>query len=194
MLSGAQRLDQLVTRVSLWLIVFFCAVSVVAIAVVAQHGKPGDAALRLAIPLSVIVSCIAAMVLGRRGWPRRGALLVILTAYATIVLYVVAGGYGLHSYLLSIFALLIVVTALLIGARAGLWVSLLTLATAITLYALERNGLVVEAHAVQTIRSTTSWWCIACCSPRWAQCCTCIRRCSTKPWQRAINRNGACGR
>ena len=151
MRSGAQRLDELITRVSLWLVIFFCAVSVVAIVLVAQHGKPGDAALRLAIPLSVIVSSIAALVLGRRGWPRLGAALVILTAYVTIVVYVVAGGYGLHSYLLSVFALLIVVSSLLIGTHAGLWAALLALATAGTLFVLERNGLVVDAQAVQSI-------------------------------------------
>ena len=151
MLSGAQRVDQLIARISLWLLVFFCTVSVVAIMVVTQHGKPGNAALRMAIPISVIVSCLAALVLGRRGWHRLGATLVILTAYASIVLYVVAGSYGLHSYLFSIFALLIVVTALLIGALAGLWITLLALATTIALFALERNGLVVDAHLVQTI-------------------------------------------
>ena len=76
--------------------------------------------LRLAIPASVIVSCVLAFGLLRRGRPRLGVASVVLTAYVAIVYYVVAGGYGLHSYLLSIFAVLIVITSLLISRRAGL--------------------------------------------------------------------------
>ncbi len=149
--SGTQRIEALIVRVSLWLLVFFGVVSIVAIALVAQHGSPGDAILRMAIPASVIASCILAFGLLRRGWPRVGVVLVLLTAYVAIVVYVVAAGYGLHSYLLSIFALLIVIASLLVSRRAGLWASCVALATAAVLFVLERNGLVTDQQAVMTI-------------------------------------------
>ena len=149
--SGTQRLEALIVRVSLWLLVFFGVVGIVAIALVAQHGRPGDAMLRMGIPTSVIVSCILAFGLLRRGRPRLGVALVVLTAYVAITYYVVAGRYGLHSYLLSIFAVLIVITSLLISRRAGLLATCVALVTAAALFVLERNGLVADPQAVMTI-------------------------------------------
>jgi len=147
----AQRLETLIIRVSLWLLVFFGAVSVVAIALVAQHGRSTDAYLRLAIPISVIFSCGLAFALLKRGWARSGVAIVVLTAYLAIFNYVVVGGYGLHSYLLSIFAVLIVITSLLIGRRAGLWAALTAVATAVILFALESTGHMVDQEAVASI-------------------------------------------
>ena len=149
--SGTQRLELLVARVSLWFLLFFGFISVAAVVLVAQHGTAVDAWLRLAIPVSVMASCVLAFALVRRGRPRIGAGMVALTAYFAIVVYVVVGGYGVHSYLLGIFVVLIMVTSLLIGRRAGLWATVVALATAVILFALERNGLVVDHAAVLSI-------------------------------------------
>ena len=149
--SSTQRLETLIVRVSLWLLLFFSLISIVAIAFVAQHGRPGDQAMRLAIPVSTIVACMLAFILLRHGRARLGIGIVLLAAYGSIVFYVVVGGYGLHSYLLSMFAVLIVITSLLIGRRAGLWATAVALATAGTLFALERNGLVMDPQAILTI-------------------------------------------
>ena len=149
--SSSQRLEALIVRVSLWLLFFFSLISIVAIALVAQHGRPGDEAMRLAIPISAIVGCMLAFILLRHGWPRLGVGMVLLAAYGSILYYVVVGGYGLHSYLLSMFAVLIVITSLLIGRRAGLWATAVALATAGTLFALERNGMVMDPQTILTI-------------------------------------------
>ena len=149
--SGTQRLELLVARVSLWFLLFFGFISVAAVVLVAQHGRTVDAWLRLAIPVSVMASCGLAFALVRRGRPRLGAGMVALTAYLAIVVYVVVGGYGVHSYLLGIFVVLIMVTSLLIGRRAGLWTTAVALATAVILFALERSGLVVDRAAVLSI-------------------------------------------
>ena len=149
--NRGQRLETLILRVSLWLLMFFSVVSILAIVLVAHHGSPAHAALRLAVPASAIAACLLAFALLKRGRPRTGVGIVALTAYLTIVSYVVFGGYGLHSYLLGMFAVLIVITSLLIGRRTGLWATLVAVATAVILYILERQGLVVDQALVQTI-------------------------------------------
>ena len=146
-----RRLEELIGRVTLWLLIFFGAVSLVAVATLTPHVNRDDSMSRLAIPLAVIFSSIAALFLQRRGWPRAGATLVIVAAYASILNYVVSAGYGLHSYSLGIYAVLIVLVSLLLGPGWGLAGAAVALLTAAALYVLERNGMVVNPEAVASI-------------------------------------------
>ncbi len=146
-----RRLEELIGRVTLWLLIFFGAISLVTIATLTPHVNRDDSMSRLAIPLAVIVSSLVALFLQRRGWPRAGAALVIVAAYGAILNYVVSAGYGLHSYSLGIYAVLIVLVSLLLGPGWGLAGSAVALLTVAALYALERNGLMVNPEAVASI-------------------------------------------
>ena len=145
------RIEQLITRVTLWLLVFFSFIASAAILALLPHGSGVANAARIAAPVSIFVACLAAVALARWGHARLGAGVVIVVAYLTIVNYVVVGGLGLHSYANSLLAILIVVTALLIGHRAGLAAAAAAVATAIVLYVLEERGGLVDPQQVAAI-------------------------------------------
>ena len=145
------RFEGAIARVTLWLIVFFSFVSLVAIFLLQPHGSAAANAARIAMPLVVLSACVAAFFLARRGRPRVGAGIVVAVAYAAIVNYVVVGGFGLHSYMVSILAILVVIASLLVGHRAGLWACAVALATVIALFALERLGRIMDEDAVRGI-------------------------------------------
>ncbi len=145
------RIEQLIARVTLWLLVFFSFIASAAILVLLPHGSGAANAARIAAPVSIFVACLAAVALARWGHARLGAGLVIVVAYLTIVNYVVVSGLGLHSYANSLLAILIVVTALLIGHRAGLVAALVAVVTAIVLYVLEKFGGLIDPQQVAAI-------------------------------------------
>ena len=149
--SKTPRYEALIIQVSLTLLLLIGVAAALAIVFVTQHGSPFHTLLRLAIPASVIVSSLAAFALVRRGRARTGIALVLCASYLSIMVYVVAGGYGLHSYLFSIFALIIIVASLLIGRSAGVAATLVALATVLALFALERNGYLIDQETVRSI-------------------------------------------
>jgi PAS domain-containing protein len=145
------RVERANARIALWLIVFFSFISLVAIFLLRPHGSVAATAARLAMPLLIIASCLAGFLLSRRGRTRLGAGIVVAVAYAAIVNYVVVWGYGLHSYTVSIFAILVAIVSMLIGYRAGLWACAVALATVLAMYALQRFGRITDAAAVREI-------------------------------------------
>ena len=149
--SKTPRYEALIIQVSLTLLLLMGVVAAFAIVFMTQHGSPFHALLRLAIPATVIVSSLAAFALVRRGRARSGVALVLCASYLSIMVYVIAGGYGLYSYLFGIFALIIIVASLLIGRSAGVVATLVALATVLALFALERNGYVIDQEAVRNI-------------------------------------------
>ena len=151
MLSKPPRYEALVIQVSLKLLLVIGVIALLASVLVTQHGRPFDATLRLAIPATVVISSLAALALMRRGRARTGVTLVLAASYLSIMVYVIVGGYGLHSYLFGIFALIIIVASLLIGRHAGVIATLVALATVLALFALERNGYVTDQEAVRSI-------------------------------------------
>ena len=151
MLRQTPRYEALIIRVSLTLLLCISVIAALAIVFVTQHGRQLDAILRLAIPATVIVSSLAAFALVQRGRARTGVGLVLGASYVSIMVYVIAGGYGLHSYLFAIFSLIIIVASLLIGRGAGVVATLVALATVLTLFALQRNGYVTDVAAVRAI-------------------------------------------
>jgi len=151
MTEPSHRIESLMTRVTLWLLVFFSVVAVTAIVLLMPQGPAATSVARMAVPGSVIVGAIVAFLLVRRGRLRLGIAIVNVATYVSIVTYVSIAGYGLHSYVIAFFALLIVVTALMIGHRAGIWTSIVTVATVIVMYALERQGLLTDPAAAVAI-------------------------------------------
>jgi signal transduction histidine kinase/FixJ family two-component response regulator len=147
----ASRQQDLIRRFNLWLLAFSSLVGLGALLFVLPHGRPEDTVPRLAIPLSIIASSLLAMWLTRYGRARLGAALVIFTAYASILYYVIAGGYGLHSYTLGLYSMLIVATALMIGHHAGLVAAAIAVLTAVALYWFEQHGILIYAETARTI-------------------------------------------
>jgi PAS domain S-box-containing protein len=149
--SPSYRLEQLISKYTLWLLVVFGSVAITAILFLAPHTGRDDSILRLAIPGTVIAGGLVALLCQRLGWPRLGAGLLMLATYLAILNYVVIGGYGIHSYSLGIYALVIVMTSILLGPGWGLLATGVALVTLAALFALERRGLVVDAQAVASI-------------------------------------------
>ncbi len=145
------RIEQLITRATLWLLVFFSFVASAAILLLLPHGPEAGNSARIAAPIAIFIGCLAAVVIARSGRPRLGASLVITVAYVVILNYVIAGRLGLHSYANALIAILIVVTALLIGHRAGVAAALIAIVTAVALSLLEHYGGLVDPHAVAAI-------------------------------------------
>ncbi len=146
-----RSVEALIARVTLGLLMFFGVVSAIAVGFLIQHGSAAEKVARLGVPIAVIASSLLAFFLTARGRSRAAALLVVGTAFVAIVNYVVVGGYGLHSYSLAVLALLIVVTALLVGHRAGLLAAAIAVSCVLVLFWLERVGLVVDPQAVRAI-------------------------------------------
>ncbi len=144
-------IEQLVARVTLWLLVFFSFIASAAVLVLLPHGSAASNVARTIAPLSIFAACLLAVILARWGRARTGAGLVIAVAYLTILNYVVVGGLGLHSYANALLAILIVITALLIGHRAGLAAAVVAIVTILGLYFLEKRGGFVDPEAVASI-------------------------------------------
>jgi len=145
------RVEQLISRVTLWLLVLFSGVAILALLLLIPHGGAVTNALRLVTPASIIAACGVAFVLARRGRARLGAIIAIATAFVMMVAYVVGGRFGLHSYTVSVFAVLIIATSLLVSPVAGVGASVVALVTSFALYAVERAGLMTDAAAVAAI-------------------------------------------
>jgi len=145
------RVEQLISRVTLWLLVLFSGVAILALLLLIPHGGAVTNALRLVTPASIIAACGVAFVLARRGRARLGAIIAIATAFVMMVAYVVGGRFGLHSYTVSVFAVLIIATSLLVSPAAGVGASVVALVTSFALYAVERAGLMTDAAAVAAI-------------------------------------------
>jgi hypothetical protein len=150
MAGETHRIEILNTRVTLWLLMLFSGVAFAAIFLLLPHGSASMNVARVTMPLSVVVACAAAFVLMRRGHARLGAATVVMVAYVGILNYVVVAGYGLHSYAVGLFAILIIITSLLIGHRAGVGAAAIAVATAIVLFLFERAELLVDLEAVQS--------------------------------------------
>ena len=149
--NPSYRLEKLISKYTLWMLVVFGGVALVAILFLVPHAGRDDSLIRLAIPGTVITGGLIALVCQQLGWTRTGAGLLMLATYLAILNYVVMGGYGIHSYSLGIYALLIVMTSILLGPGWGLVASLVALVTLGSLFALEQQGLVVNAQAVASI-------------------------------------------
>ena len=151
MIEKVSRPEDMIRRFNLWLLALAALAGLAAIVFVLPHGRPEDTLPRIAIPVSVIASSIVAAFLMRRGYDRLGAGLVIGAAYLTLLYYVIAGSYGLRSYGLVLYAVLIVATALMIGHRAGLAACAIAIATSVLLFWLERRGGIIHAEAAFSI-------------------------------------------
>ena len=151
MIEKVSRPEDMIRRFNLWLLALAALAGLAAIVFVLPHGRPEDTLPRIAIPVSVIASSIVAAFLMRRGYDRLGAGLVIGAAYLTLLYYVIAGSYGLRSYGLVLYAVLIVATALMIGHRAGLAACAIAIATSVLLFWLERRGVMIRAEAALSI-------------------------------------------
>ena len=149
--SPSYRLEKLISRYTFWLLVVFGVVAVAAMLFLVPHAGRQDNVIRLAIPSTVILGGLVALACQQFGRARLGAGLLILATYLAILNYVVMGGYGIHSYSLGIYALLIVMTSILLGPGWGLLATLVALVTLGGLFVLERQGLVVDAQAVASI-------------------------------------------
>ncbi len=151
MTRPTQQIEQLIARVTLWFLVFFSFIASAAVLVLLPHGSGAANAARVTAPLAIFVACLLAVLLARWSRARTGAGLVIAVAYLTILNYVVVGGLGLHSYANALLAILIVITALLIGYRAGLAAAVVAIVTALGLYFLEKRGDFLDPDAVAAI-------------------------------------------
>ena len=147
----SHRIEGLIARVTLALVVFFGAASLLAIVFLVHEGRPLERATRLAMPLTVLAAAVPAVVLVRRGRPRLGAGLVLGATHASIIVYVVASGYGAHSYMFAIVAILVLLASLLIGPRAGLVAAAIALATYAALVVAELGGRITDAEAIRAI-------------------------------------------
>ncbi|MEO8202839.1 MAG: ATP-binding protein [Betaproteobacteria bacterium] len=150
-LTKTHRIEQLITRVTLRLLVFFSFIATAAILVLLPHGSESANVARIVAPASIFVACLLALVLARWGLARLGVGLVVGVSYLTIVNYVVVSRLGLHSHAFALLAILVVITSLLIGHRAGLVVAAITVATSLVLYFLEQSGGFVDRGAVGNI-------------------------------------------
>ena len=148
------RIEQLITRVTLWLLTFFSFVASAAILILLPHGSESANVARVIAPMAIFGACVAAVVLARWGRARLGVGLVVAVAYLTIVNYVVVSRLGIHTHAFALLAILVVVASLLIGHREGLMVAAITVATAVVLYLLERFGGGVDPRAVGAIPAT----------------------------------------
>ena len=151
MIEKVSRPEDMIRRFNLWLLALAALAGLAAIVFVLPHGRPEDMLPRIAVPVSVIASSIVAAFLMRRGYDRLGAGLVIGAAYLTLLYYVIAGSYGLRSYALVLYAVLIVATALMIGHRAGLAACAIAIVTSVLLFWLERRGGMIHAEAALSI-------------------------------------------
>jgi PAS domain S-box-containing protein len=148
------RIEQLITRVTLWLLTFFSFVASAAILVLLPHGSESANVARVIAPMAIFAACVTAIVLARWGRARLGVGLVVAVAYLTIVNYVVVSRLGIHTHAFALMAILVVVASLLIGHREGLMVAAITVATAVVLYLQERLGGGIDVQSVGAIPAT----------------------------------------
>ncbi|MBL8491706.1 MAG: PAS domain S-box protein, partial [Rhodocyclaceae bacterium] len=145
------RLEQFVTRTTLWLVSVVSIVALVAFAMILPHGTAAMRSAQFGGFLAATVASVTAFFLARHGHPRMGAALVCATIYVGVMYYVVVAEYGLHSYSIGLLFLMVLLVSLLVGPRAGLAAAALTIASLVALYVLERQGLLVNPEAVQAI-------------------------------------------
>jgi len=154
MARPTHRIEELITRVTLWLLAFFSFIASAAILVLFPHGSASANIARIVAPIAIFIACMAAVLLARWGRARLGIGLVVTVAYVVIVNYVVVSRLGLHSHAYALLAILIVVTSLLVGHRAGLIVAAVAVATSLALYFAARSGNFLDSQAIATIPAT----------------------------------------
>ncbi len=148
------RIEELITRVTLWLLVFISFIASAAILALLPHGSASANLARVVAPIAIFVSCLAAVFLARLGRARLGIGLVAAVTYVTIINYVIVSRLGLYSHAYALLAILIVVTSLLIGHRVGLAVAAATVVTSIALYFMGQSGRLLDSQAISEIPST----------------------------------------
>jgi len=138
--SPSQRLERLISRVTLGVSMLVGAIAAVGLALLTDATTPEARAARIAVPVSFAVAAALAYAAGRLGRARLGALILVVCGYLSIVNYAFVSELGFRSYTLSLFNVLIILAALLVGPRAGLLAAALGVATAAVLYAIDAAG------------------------------------------------------
>ncbi len=146
------RIEAVILRVAFWLLAFFSIVAVAAIAILRPRDSDAADVPLLLLPIAVSIACVLAFFLARRGRPRLAASLVMAVTYLAIVCYMIVTGLGLHSHTTGLLALLVIVSALLIGHRAGLWASAVVILTVIVMFVLERNGWSIDPATATNLK------------------------------------------
>ena len=145
------RLERFVTRTTLWLVTAVSLVALIGFALILPHGSGPMRSAQVAGFVGAAAMAVAAFFLARRGHPRIGAALVCAAIYVGVMFFVVVAEYGLHSYSIGLFSSMVLLASLLIGPRAGLVATVLAVASMVVLFALERQGRLVNLAAVQAI-------------------------------------------
>ncbi|MFO1284031.1 MAG: response regulator [Burkholderiales bacterium] len=151
MVEPSHRIESLIANVALAIIAFFAVVSLVAIGLLVGDGRPAERMSRYAMPITALVTSIPAVLLVRRGHPRVAAGIALGATWVSIVVYVVVSGYGAHSYMFSVVAVIVLIVSLLIGPRAGLVAAAASLVAFAAVIAAEVSGYVVDHEAVRSI-------------------------------------------
>jgi PAS domain S-box-containing protein len=152
LVGESRHIEEVAARVTLWLLVFFSVIAMAAIFLLRPMAAHANTAL-IALPVAVAIACLVAFVLAKRGWPRVGAGIVMTVTYVATVHYMIVTGLGLHSHATGLLAILIVVTALLVGYRAGAWAAGIAIATVIVMYLVELNGWAIDLDAVRNLKA-----------------------------------------
>ncbi len=149
--NKSKSVEETIMGISLLLLIFFSVIAIVAFAVLLPHGSEAMNTARMFVPLSVLAASLIAILIAQRGRPRVAVTVVLSVAYVTILNYVVVSDLGLYSHVTGLFTLLIVGAAVLIGYRAGLVVAVASILTVVGIYAVQRQGVLIDLARVRQI-------------------------------------------